>query len=356
VKCLEKLRTLINWEEGASTKEENNLIRAKGISCLIKTSDTPTDAGAGVILTFNSDGSINLDCGAVEIGPGMKTTAAQILSEKMKMNVDDIFVKMNVDTQSSPYYWKTVASMTTHIIGQAVISAADDVINQLLGLGAIALRCTAEDLYLESKAVFLKYDPTIFIAFKDLIQGYKYTNGNTIMGPVIGRGSYVMNNLTPLDETTGKGRPGKSWTVGAQAVEIEYDTKQHTYRLIKAASVIDAGKVLNPRTAKGIVMGGMCMGLGLGTNEEFIYDNNGIVENTSFRTYKMLRYGEAPEYLVEFIETPQIDAPYGARGIGEHGIIGIPAALANAISSAAQIDVTCLPITPEYIWRKKIRA
>lgn len=353
VQCLEKLRTLIKWEEGARIEEENNLVRAKGISCLIKTSVTPTDAGAGVILTFNSDGSINLNCGAVEIGPGMKTAAAQILAEKMKMSMNDIYVKLDVDTQSSPYYWKTVASMTTYMIGRAVLNAADDVISQLLSLGAIALGCPREELDFENKMVFVKHDPTFFISFKDLVQGYKFANGNSIKGPVIGRGSYIMNRLIPLDEATGKGKAGKSWTVGAQAVEIEYDTKQHTYRLLKAATVIDAGKVLNPKTAEGVVMGGMCMGLGLGTNEEFIYDKNGIVENTSFRTYKMLRYGETPDYLVEFVETPQIDAPYGARGIAEHGIIGMPAALANAISLAAEMDVTRLPVTPEYIWREK---
>ncbi|MGL6218187.1 MAG: xanthine dehydrogenase family protein molybdopterin-binding subunit, partial [Lacrimispora sphenoides] len=68
--CLERLKTVINWEEGARIAEENGLVRAKGISCLIKTSDTPTDAAASAVLTFNSDGSINLDCGAAEIGPG----------------------------------------------------------------------------------------------------------------------------------------------------------------------------------------------------------------------------------------------------------------------------------------------
>lgn len=355
IQCLKKLKTLINWEEGSRIEEANNLIRAKGISCIIKTSDTPTDAGAGVILTFNSDGSINLNTGAVEIGPGMKTTAAQILAEKMKMSIDDIYVKLDVDTQISPLLWKTVASMTTLMVGRAVLSAADDIIQQLLNLASIALRCPPEDLDFENKIVFVKQDPTFFITFKDLVQGYKYPNGNAIKGPIIGRGSFIMSRLTPLDEATGKGKPGQSWTVGAQAVEIEYDTKQHTYRLLKAATVIDAGKVLSPMTAKGIIMGGMCMGLGLGTSEDFIYDENAIVENTSFRTYKMLRYGEAPDYLVEFVETPQLDAPYGARGIGEHGIIGMPAALANAISLAAQIDVNRLPITPEYIWKEKTR-
>ena len=65
------------------------------------------------------------------------------------------------------------------------------------------------------------------------------------------------------------------------------------------------------------------------------------------------RYGDHPEYIVHFIETPHIDGPYGARGIGEHGLIGMPAALANSLSIAAEVELTNLPLTPELIWKVK---
>jgi len=68
----------------------------------------------------------------------------------------------------------------------------------------------------------------------------------------------------------------------------------------------------------------------------------------------MLRYGEQPvEYLVDFIETPFAEGPYGARGIGEHGIIGMAAALANGLSEAAQVELNELPLIPELIWKTK---
>jgi len=352
VLCLKKLRDLMKWDEG-SYRQNGNFITAKGLSCFIKTSDSPTDAGSGAVITFNSDGSINLNVGAVEMGPGMKTTAAQILAERMKMDIDDIHIFLGVNTQTTPILWKTVASMTTLMLGKAVLSAAEDAIKQLTDAASAALKCPPEDLDIENKKVFLKSDPTVHIGFTDLVNGYKYESGNTVKGPVIGRGSFVMNHLTPLDPETGTGRNGQSWTVGAQGIEVEYDKRRHTYRILKAATVIDAGKVLNPKTAKGLVMGGMCMGLGLATCEEFVYDKNAVLSNTSFRTYKMLRYGETPEYLVEFVETPQIDAPFGARGLGEHGILGIPAAVANALYLASGVDITSIPITPEYLWRHK---
>jgi CO/xanthine dehydrogenase Mo-binding subunit len=95
------------------------------------------------------------------------------------------------------------------------------------------------------------------------------------------------------------------------------------------------------------------MGLGLASWEYFQYDKNGRVSDTSLRTYKVMHFGQTPDYLVDFIETPNIDGPFAARGIAEHGIIGIPAALANALSVAAGTELDELPLIPETIWRLK---
>ena len=162
-----------------------------------------------------------------------------------------------------------------------------------------------------------------------------------------------MSGLTPMEQETGIGKTGPYWTVGAQAVEVEFDKREYTYRLVRAATVMDAGRVLNPAMADAVVKGGMCMGLGLGSRECFHYDQDGKVLNTSLRTYKVMHFGETPEYLVGFVETPQPDSPYEARGIAEHGIIGIPAALGNALSLAADAELDELPLVPETIWRSK---
>ena len=351
--CLEQLKSSINWREGARIDLGNGIIRAKGISSFWKTSDSPTDAVSGVLLTFNSDGSINLNSGVVEYGPGMKTPLAQILAERMKMDINRVHVKFEVDTQVCPEHWKTVASMTTFMAGRATFRAAEDLIGQLKRTASIALKCPPEDLEIANERVYFRPDPSFFVEFKDLVRGYKYPGGESVEGQILGRGSYIMNNLTALNRETGAGKAGPAWAVGAQAVEVELDLKDFTYRLINAATVIDAGKVLNPKTARGLVTGGMCMGLGLGSREAFDYSDAGKVLNTSLRTYKVIHIGEEPRYTVDFIETPQIDAPYGARGIAEHGIIGIPAALANALSTAAQTELDQLPVTPETIWRTK---
>lgn len=351
--CLQKLKTLMDWDDKPQKGLGSHKIRSKGVSCLWKNSDSPTDAHSAVILTFNPDGTINLNCGAVEIGPGMKTTAAQILADRMKMDINQIHVVMEVNTQTSPHHWKTVASMTTFLIGKAVLAAAEDVIEQLRDIAARIMKCSAQDLEVSEGKVYLRDDPSVYLDFAAISHGYKYPNGNAIGSQIIGRGIYSMQHLTPLTPDTGQGKTGPAWTVGAQGVELEYDSEDFTYRLIKAATVLDTGKVINPKTARGLITGGMCMGLGLGSREAFLYSETGEVLTTSLRTYKPMRYGENPEYLVEFVETPQLDAPYGARGIAEHGTIGIPAALANALSNAAGIELNELPITPELIWQLK---
>lgn len=351
--CIKRLRKIMNWDEGTRIEAGNNKVRAKGISCIWKNSDTPTNAGAGAVLTFNRDGSININTGAVEIGQGTQTVLAQILAERIKMDVDKIHVKMEVDTQTAPDHWKTAASRSIYLVGNAVLDAADDAISQLKMTASIVLRSSPGDLDVAGGRVFLRDDPEAGIDFKNIAFGYRYPDGNTVGNQVIGRGSFVMKRLTNLDPETGKGNPGPEWTVGAQAVEVELDLKEYTYKIIKAVSVIDVGKVLNPDAAKGQITGGMGLGLSFASRESFVFSNTGTIQNPQLRTYKIMRFGENPDYLVDFVETPQIDAPYGARGIGEHGVIGMPAALANSLSVAAQVSLDKLPLLPELIWKIK---
>jgi CO/xanthine dehydrogenase Mo-binding subunit len=348
--CLEKLQDIMKWKDGVRF-EANGKIYAKGIASLWKTSDSPTDAISGVTLTFNSDGSINMNCGAVEIGPGTKTTACQILAGEMQMDYDRIFIQMGVDTEVSPNHWKTVASMTSFMLGRAIVRAAKDLKRQIKELGATVLKCHPEDLVVANEKVYIEDLPDKFLTFDELCHGYKYDNGMTIEGQLIGRGSYVMRHLTPLDPKTGEGKPGPYWTVGAQGVEIEYDPNLYTYRLVKAISVIDAGRVINPKMAAGVIMGGMSMGLGMATREELKHDADGKIEDTSLRTYKVMHFGQNPEYIVDFVEEPNFVSPFGLRGIGEHGIIGMPAAFVNALCTATGHDFLTVPINPEQIWK-----
>jgi CO/xanthine dehydrogenase Mo-binding subunit len=350
--CIRRLRQELR-QRAAEPAASPPLVRTVGVGCFWKTASSPPDASAGAVVTFNPDGSLNLNVGAVEIGQGSKTTLAMIAAERLRIPVDQVHVTMDVITKYDPHHWKTVASSTTFLVGRAVLEAVDDAIRQLRELAAEVLRVPPEDLEVAQGRVFRRGDPQTAIPVKDLGLGYKYPNGNAIGGPVIGRGNYIMPRLSHLDPETGKGRPGPWWTVGAQAVEVEFDPRDCSYRLIRAYSVIDAGRVLNPQAARGQVMGGVTMGLSFAGRETFQYDNEGIVLDPNWRTYKILPFGEQPDHWIDFVETPLLDGPYGARGIGEMGLIGIPGALANALSLAAGTELNFLPLWPEAIWRAR---
>ncbi|WP_192702620.1 xanthine dehydrogenase family protein molybdopterin-binding subunit [Paenibacillus sp. OAS669] len=349
--CIAKLKALIHWDDRPQREIHGHLVRATGVSCFWKNSSTPTNAGAGATVVFNPDGSVNLLCGAVEIGQGTRTALTQLLAERLRMDEQRIHITPDVNTATDPHHWKTVASRSTFLVGNAILQAADDAILQLKSIAAAVMQCLPKDLEVGGDRVYLQNDPDRGISIEKIAYGYTYLNGNTIGGQIIGRGSYAMRNLTLLDPETGKGNPGPEWTVGAQAVEVEWNSKDFTYKIIKAAAVLDAGKVINPAFARSQVTGAMSMGLSLASREAFAFNEQGAVLNPQFRTYKLIHYGEQPQYFVEFVETPHWEAPYGLRGIGEHGLIGMPAALANSLSIAAGVQLNHLPLTPEMIWR-----
>ena len=199
--------------------------------------------------------------------------------------------------------------------------------------------------------VYLVRDPSIFVAVKTIAEGIKLENGNGYGARIVGRGSYIMQHLTEPDKETGRCRPGPYWTCGAHAIEIEYDRKECSYRVVKAVTALDAGKVLNPELARGQVAGAMNMGLSVATREEFVYNERAQMQHSSLRTYKVVHFAENAQYDVQFVETPNIDGPYGVRGLGEHGILGIAPALANAISVVTGREADSLPLKFETAWK-----
>lgn len=351
--CIEKLKPLMNWNEGQRIEVDGRRVRAKGVACMWKNSSTPPNAISSAILKFAPDGTLSISCGAVDMGQGSKTGLVQLLAERLRMSPDRITINMSVNTELNPDHWKTVASGTTYMAGRAVLQAADDLLNQLKQVAGVVLKCPPADLDVAEEKVFMRDHPEVFVPFRDIVHGYMYPNGNSIGGQIIGRGSFIMRHLTPLDENTGEGKPGPGWTVAAQGVEVEFDTRDCTYKLLKAVTVIDAGRVINPALATAVVAGGMSMGLSLASREALTLDCQGRVVNADLRTYRLMRYSEQPEYVVEFVETPNIEGPTGARGVGEHGVVGVPAALANALSSASGADLNSFPLTPECIWTRK---
>ncbi len=349
--CIDRVSRALEWNEGALQQVDEHTVRAKGISCYWKAPAIPTFTDAGAIVSFNEDGSVNLVTGAVEIGQGIYTGLAQVVAERLGITPDDVHVVTEVMTDRSTHDWTTAASRTLMMCGRAAISAVDDAVSQIKRVAAAPLRCPEEDLEVSGGRVYIADEPSRGLSLSEVANGYVYPDGNAIGGPVIGRGKYIARHLSHLDPKTGEGRPGLEWTLGAEGVELEVDRRDGSYRILRSVCAMDVGKVINPALARGQIVGAMAMGIGYTMREALEFDSRQRVLNRKLRDYKLLRYGEHPEYTVEFVETPQNDGPFGARGLGEQGIIGMPGALSAAFSRAVGTQLNDMPITPEKLWR-----
>lgn len=349
--CIERVSEVLNWKEGSVKILKNGHIQAKSLTCLWKAPAMPTNTDAGAILTFNGDGSVNLQSGIVEIGQGTKTGLAQMVASRLGLTPEQVHLQMTVDTKVAPHDWATAASRGLFMAGRAALDACDDALRQIKTTASVVLRCPPEDLVVAGGRVYLEDEPQIGLPLNAIVLGYVYENGNAIMGQVIGRGRYISKRLTGIDSETGAGHPDLEWTLAAQGVEIELDPSDGRYKVLTAVCCLDAGRVINPEIARGQIVGAMAMGLSFAASESFEFNSREQVVNDDLRGFKIFRFGDLPAYHVEFLETPQKDGPFGARGLGEQAVIGMPGALANALSRAAGVQLLTLPLTPESIWK-----
>src|SRR3954470_15710508 len=111
-----------------------------------------------------------------------------------------------------------------------------------------------------------------------------------------------------------------------------------------------AGRIMNPLLAEGQVIGGAVQGLGASLSEEVLYDEDGQPTYASLLDYSLLTAAEIPEFATDFVESPSPLNPLGAKGIGESGTIGAPAAIANALANALGRPLAP-PFTAEKVWR-----
>lgn len=350
--CIAKVKERLDWDSGQRTVMADGTVRAKGLSCFWKAPAIPTFTDAGAILQFSEDGSVGLATGVVEIGQGTFEGLRLMVAEALGMDPSKVRVVSEVDTDTSPHDWTTAASRSLFMAGRAALEAVADAVNQIKRTASAPLHCPEEDLAVYGGRVFIRDDPEQGLSLSQVVLGYVYPNGHAIGGPVIGRGRYIARQLSNMDPDTGEGRPGLEWTLGAEGVEVELDPRDGSLKVQRSACAMDVGNVIHPALARGQVVGAMGMGIGYATREAFIFDSREGVQNGSLRDYKVLRFGEDPQYFVDFVETPQGDGPYGARGLGEQGILGMPGAIAQAASLAAGVQLCELPLTPEYLWNK----
>jgi carbon-monoxide dehydrogenase large subunit len=172
-----------------------------------------------------------------------------------------------------------------------------------------------------------------------------------IGGPIIGRGKFMPSYVTSLDAETGQGeRAVVHYTTGAQAVEVEVDTETGQVEILRVAAAYDVGKAINPDQVYAQLEGGVVQGASSALFEALRLEN-GQPLNPSFVDYRIMTSVDAPRKIIsDYVEVPQDDGPWGARGIGEHPMIATAPAIANAIYNTLGIRFNDMPLTAEKIF------
>lgn len=354
--CLRVIKDSIGFgveksEEEKANERKTGKYKGRGIAVLHKAPAMPSWSASSALIQMNEDGSVKFNVGGIDFGQGTYTVLAQIIAQRLHIPLEKIHVVNETNTDTAPYDWQTVASRMTVLAGNAIIEACDDLVEQIYEIGAIVLHAAKHELAIGDEYVYVKQHPESTLPYNKIAIGYTYPNGNSIGGPLIGRGKSIAQGLTFLNQETGEGRPALDWTFGAHGIELEVDKNTGDIEILKIASAFDVGHVMNKMLLEGQVVGGIIQGLGTALCEGMIYDNKGRLLTRNFVDYKIPTMQDLPEKIeLHFVETPQLDGPYGARGCAEHPMISITSVIGNAISDATGVEITELPFTADKVY------
>ncbi len=295
--CIERGVELFDWERRRRPEpgsEPGPIKRGAGMAFMMFRSGVgPSSA----IVRVDSEERYTLFVGVTDIGPGAKTTMALIAAEELDVQLSQVEVVWG-DTDRCPYSVGESGSRTTTMTGYAVVEAARDLKTQ--------------------------------IAERGMPQG----------------DDVLIASATPTPSTEGRRR----MVFGAHFVEVEADVLLGHVRVTKYVAVHESGRILNPLPAKDQIRGAVLQGVGQALHEDLLYDaRNGQPLTAGYYGARHLTHLDAPEIEVTFIETDDGYGPYGAKTVGEAGIILAPAAVANAIFNAIGHRMKDLPITREKV-------
>jgi CO/xanthine dehydrogenase Mo-binding subunit len=325
----------IDWKSDEPPLRVGNKVRAKGLSCIIKSTVTPSTSTA--IVKLNDDASLNVLTSSVEMGQGLKTAMAVIAAEKLGIPVERVHVS-DVDTDVTPYDQQTSASRSTHAMGSAVASAMEDIREQLRHLGAAELEVAPDDIEIEQGRLHVRGAPD---RARELGQIVRQTRS----GNILGHGTFASSG--GLDPETGQGIGSVHWHQGAGAAEIEVDLETGRVEVLRYHGAAYAGRVINPVQAELQTEGSIAFGVGHALFEEMVFDG-GQLQNGNLGDYMLCSFRDLPEVGVSVVEHLDANDIYG---LGETSLPPVTPAIGNAVFRATGVRICDLPITPEKVLR-----
>ncbi len=300
--------------------------------------------GCGAILRMDDFGQVTLLTGASEIGQGSETVLAMIVAEELQVPLDRVSV-VNSDTAVKPWDVGCHASRTTFVAGNAALRAARELKRRLLAMAAELMDEPPDALELVAGMVRVTAHPERGMEYDRVVRaGHLKEGGRTLVTEAF------YDPPTQMLDKNLRGNVSAAYGFAAQAVLLEVSESTGQVRVLKVASAHDVGRTLNPLIAEGQIHGGIHMGLGYALAEELVV-REGQVLNPQFMEYPLLVASDMPDIVVEFIETVDEEGPFGAKGLGEAGVIPVSAAVANAVKDAVGARLTELPLRSERIFQ-----
>jgi CO/xanthine dehydrogenase Mo-binding subunit len=346
-RCLEEVKKALFT--GKKPKENKRYLYGRGVAAMMKSPKMATNSSSGCLLSINADGSVFVALAGIEMGQGCQTVFTQMAAEALKVPIEKVRMYQDVDTQFSPWDWQTVASMQTYRGGRAIVQACERAIQQLKENAAEALGCAVEDIEYDGEC-YRRGEPSKRLSIGSLARGYMHENGLTVGVPVHTAGSYRVQGVIEPDPKTGMGNAAASWTFGCQAAEIRIEKATGKVEVLHFVSAFDPGKVINPVTCRGQVVGGVVQGMGATLMEKVEFKEDGTIRNANFGPYRLPRIKDVPKkQTVIFLETPNDEGPWCAKPIAEHPIVAVAPTIVNAIRDATGIEFNCLPVTADDI-------
>ncbi|HOD77978.1 MAG TPA: xanthine dehydrogenase family protein molybdopterin-binding subunit [Syntrophorhabdus sp.] len=339
--CIEEVVKRLNWKG----KHGRGAGRGVGMASLIHVGGGARvykSDGCGTIIKMDDFGKVDVFTGASDIGQGSETIIAQIVAEVLGIPIDDVNV-INNDTDICPWDVGVHASRTTFVAGNAALGAALKIKSQVL----------------EAAAKLLEEDP----AYLDIKNGIVFSTRNkeksTSLGKALRKAHYTLGGkmlmaeyfYDPKNENFDKefkGNLSVSYAYGTHGVEVEVDKETGQVKILDYVAAHDVGKAINPLLLEGQIYGGGLQGVGYALGEKMVYVN-GELKNGNFLDYKIPTAKDVPPMQAVIVETDEKDGPFGAKGIGEPGLVPTAPAIANAIYDAVGVRIKDLPITPEKV-------
>jgi len=291
-----------------------------------------------VILNVDPSGFVEARIGSSPHGQGLRTTLAQIIADEIGVTPDVIKV-VHGDTDRAPYGWGSFASRSLVISGGATLIAAQKVRAKLIKIASHMLEAAEGDIVLQDGAAKVAgTDRSVSIA---KLAREVYTQTHRFKGEV-----------EPGISETGTYDPPGTFSNACHIAIVEVDIETGRVTVEKFLVAEDAGRIINPMIADGQVHGGIAQGIGNALLEEIIYDESGGILTATLADYLPPTVHEIPPIELHHIETPSTESITKAKGLGEGGCIGAPAAVINAINDALSpfdIEIDEMPATPQRI-------